>query len=240
MATARSLRGNWLTELRIFIERREHAIAILVTLCVIGLLAVGLLITALAPNTAPRHGAKWGAAEYMHQKEQAKPFELMGVSLGTTADKVRSAHVGVTLVTEDSGEQVASFHTGKGLYTIRFADEKTGNKAYRIRFEQSYRAFSEADLLRNLAVRFGKPATSGCEQSMTEMARICKYYWWVRDGASLEAETRVVIETSGMVHTDLRLELVDTNIEGKRMRELSKDRGARLPYMIPKGESLPF
>ncbi len=150
---------------------------------------------------------------------EAPRLVIEGVALGMTAEEVRKALPTMTLSPVASGEQVGTFRDGKRTIGIRFTSDVGGGKAFRLRLNEALPGLTDANALRMITKMYGKPVRSRCSESLTATASECRHEWGIRDGVSLEAVVRVAMDENGALSTHLSLLAVDTNMEGKQLRQ---------------------
>jgi len=201
-------------------RREEHfqSIARLVILCLLSFVVLGayLLYRSNLPMDIP-----W--SELFFQKNVKKGgFQIGGVKLGMTPNKVSKIHPGLSMTVVRTGGHLGTYVLKGGTYSVWFLDKQKGEKAYRIRYDQTFKGMSETDVLRKISSKYGHPATSDCDGGVIAGARKCHYTWWAKGGVSLKVSIKETKAASGAVSTDISLTAIDSYMEGKKARADSR------------------
>ena len=219
-------------------RRKEDrgGIGTLLFLCIAALLALVAFITF---ETGIGTDINWRKMFFQKDREK-QTFTLEGVSLGMSPEAVRKQHPNLDLVGLGRGETVATFNIESAHYTVWFIKIDGNDKAYRMRYDQSFRTRTEAEILESIGVKHGKPGTSECAKAGDE-ARKCHFQWWPSGGIALSVSTAEVKSASKLVRTDVTMLATDTYLDGKRMRIKSKP-NVKKPTTVQKNslEKLPF
>ncbi len=218
-------------------EDRPFSTTGFVLLCLLGFLALAGFLFYKANYGAD---VPWISLFFEHKaKVKRDKFKLEGVSLGMTPEMVRRLHSNLILTDRRDGEKKGTYVSEKGgAFTTLFLDEEGGRKAYRMQFVHAYKSLTESEIIGRLSKDYGIPTTSSCLRRAVRRIRECRYSWLVSGGVSLNALIRERRDNSGAVRTELTLNAVDTNLEGKKKRRQQKQR-TRPPASGPDKRSLP-
>jgi len=199
------------------LSRREahfQSVARLVILCLLSFTVLGAYLL-YRSNLAV--DVPW--SELFFQKNVKKEgFQIGGVKLGMTPDKVSRIHPGLSLTVVRTGGNLGTYVSKGGTYSVWFLDKQKGEKAYRIRYDQTFKNASETEILRRISSKYGHPATSECDGGVIAGARKCRYNWWAKGGVSLNVTIKETRAASGAVSTDFSLTATDSYMEGKKLR----------------------
>lgn len=198
---------------------RSRSISTLVMLCFAAVMGLGLF---LMLETEFGKDIDWNKMFFVREKDNTR-FKLGGVSLGMSQAVVRKQHPNLDLASLGRGETVASFSFEGGNYTIWFIKVDSADKAYRMRYDQSFTTRTESEILESIGERHGKPGTSECTKA-GELARKCHFQWWPKGGIALNVSTTGAVQKNGQMRTDVTVIATDTYLDGKRMRLQSKPR----------------
>ena len=207
---------------KIFAKKKPaYSVTGLALLCFLGLVAlVGFLFFKANYGT----DVPWISLFFEHKVEEEK-FKLDGVTLGMTPEMVHRLHSNLILTDRGDGEKKGTYVSEKGgAFTALFLDDEGGHKAYRMRFSHAYKSITESDIIGKLSKDYGLPTTSDCSRRAVIRLRECRYSWLVAGGISLNALIRESKNSSGGIRTELTLNAVDTNLEGKKKRRQQKQR----------------
>ncbi len=195
---------------------RVQSMASLSVICLMGILVLGMVIAMVLREDPEDEDTDW---EYLFTVLKAEgPLQLASVTLGMTPAEVRRLHPTLALTPVETGEIMGTFVFRGVPYTVWFLSRDDGEKAFRIRADEVFPTFTEADFQARFAEKFGRPATSDCTWSKFSGTNECRFRWWPSDGASLNVSTTVVKTPAGRPQTTLTTVLADTYLEGKRRR----------------------
>ena len=191
----------------------KSGIKTLLFLCFAAMIGLGLFIVF---ETNIGIGVDWYKMFFTKDKVK-KNFAMGDVSLGMSSDMVKKQHPNLEIVLLGSGESVGSFSLEGAHYTVWFVNINGRDQAYRMRYDQSYRTRSEADILESIGQVHGKPGTSECSKA-GDMEIKCHFQWWPSGGTSLNVSTTEKKSKQGQMQTDVTMIATDTYLDGKRMR----------------------
>ena len=199
-------------------RRKEDggSIRTLVFFCLAALLA---LIAFLVFETNIGAEINWRKMFFLKNKLQ-QTFKLGGVSLGMSPDLVRKHHPNLDLSSLGRGETAATFKFDGAHYIVWFINIDGHEKAYRMRYDQSFATRTEEEILDSIGDKHGKPGTSECAKA-GDLARKCHFQWWPAGGIALNVSTTETKSASKQTRTDVTMIATDTYLDGKRMRNLS-------------------
>ncbi|MBC8268181.1 MAG: hypothetical protein H8E36_05490 [Rhodospirillaceae bacterium] len=189
----------------------------LVFLCLAALMA---LIFFLTFETNIGAQINWRKMFFLKNKLE-QTFKLGGVSLGMSPDVVRKRHPNLDLASLGRGETAATFKFDGAHYTVWFVNIGGHEKAYRMRYDQSFATRTEEDILDSIGDKHGKPGTSECSKA-GDLARKCHFQWWPSGGIALNVSTTEVKSSLNHTRTDVTMIATDTYLDGKRMRNQSQ------------------
>lgn len=198
-------------------EQNFQSLVRLVILCMIAFSALAVFVIY---KTSLGGGVPWTEL-FFRQKEQNEAFNIDGVKLGMTPEKVMKLRPNLSLAVPRTGGKLATYVSRTGAYAVWFMDKARGEKAYRIRYDQGFKNLSEMEILKYISSRYGNPAISNCDGGAIAGAEICQYRWWPMGGVSLDLIIRTSRAAAGGVNTDVTMTAADTNLEGKKARRAS-------------------
>ncbi|NQU58286.1 MAG: hypothetical protein HQ513_13700 [Rhodospirillales bacterium] len=167
-------------------------------------------------------------------------FKLGGVSLGMSPETVRKKHPNLDLSSLGRSEAAATFKFEGAHYTVWFVNINGQEKAYRMRYDQSFTTRTEEEILDSIGDEHGKPGTSECSKA-GDLARKCNFQWWPSGGIALNVSTTEVKSVSKKTRTDVTMIATDSYLDGKRMRLKSNPVEAIAPPQQKNNpEKLPF
>ncbi len=194
--------------------QRVQTMASLAVLCLLGGLLLGMVIAMVVRADTQDADTDW--ASLFTVVKGPGPLHLGGVTLGMTPADVRRLHPNLALTAADTGESRGTFVFHGVAYTVWFLGRDGGEKAFRIRADETFPTFTEADFQARFAEIFGRPVTSECTRSTLSGVDKCRFRWWPADGASLNVTTTQV--KTPKPRMTLTTVLADTYLEGKRRR----------------------
>lgn len=177
---------------------------------------------------------------FLQKEKLIQAFSLGGVSLGMSPEAVLKKHPNLSLSNLGRGETAATFNFEGAHYIVWFIKMNGRNKAYRMRYDQSFTTRTEEEILDIIGDEHGKPGTSECTKA-GELARKCHFQWWPSGGIALNVSTTEVKTSSKATRTDVTMIATDTYLDGKRMRIQSKPTGLnQKKQQKNSSEKLPF
>lgn len=217
-------------------DRRQESgpgIGTLFVMCLLGLMALAIFVVFKTD-----YGAKIDWRSMFFTKDvDTTSFKMGGVSLGMSVDKVKRMHSNIELKAVASGETIGSFNYEGANYILWFVKVDGRDKAYRIRYDQSFTDRTETQILDAIGDKHGKPGTSECTKAGAE-ARKCHFQWWPSGGIALNVITTERTPPGGERRTEVTMIATDTYLDGKRMR-LRKALRAPLPTQGKQGKKTP-
>lgn len=193
---------------------RVQTMASLTVLCLLGVLVLGMVTAMVLRADSADADTDW--VTLFTVGKGAGPLHLGGVTLGMTPADIRRLHPNLALTAAATGESLGTFVFRGVAYTVWFLGRDGGEKAFRIRADETFPTFTEAHFQARFAEIFGRPATSECTRSTVSGVDECRFRWWPADGASLDVATTQV--QTPKPRTTLTTVLADTYLEGKRRR----------------------
>jgi hypothetical protein len=214
----------------------RNSIKTLLFLCVAALLGLGAFIIF---ETNVGSAIDWRKMFLMKEKEKTA-FKLGNVSLGMSRERVKKQHPNLDFANLGRGESVTSFNFEGAHFTVWFININGSDKAFRMRYDQSYRTRTEAEVLESIGKIHGKPGTSECARA-GDQERKCHFQWWPSGGTALSVSTIEIKSNQKAVRTDVTMIATDTYLDGKRLRLQSKPGAAKIKTEQKKSsEKLPF
>ncbi len=219
--------------------RRKADTGSVKTLLFFCLAAILALVAFLTFETNIGAQIDWHKMFFLKNKLE-QTFKLGGVSLGMSTEVVRKKHPNINLKSLGRGETAASFSFEDAHYIVWFVTIDGQEKAYRMRYDQSFNSRTEEEILNSIGDEHGKPGTSECTKA-GELARKCNFQWWPSGSISLSVSTTEVKSATNHSRTDVTMIATDTYLDGKRMRLKSNPTGIA-PTITQKtgAEKLPF
>jgi|GEM_PF-1143559 len=198
-------------------KKDSRGIATLIYMCFAALLGLGIF---LVFETKLGNQINWQNMFFLKNKIH-QAFKLGNVSLGMSPDVVRKQHPNMSLAILAGGETAATFNYEGAHYTVWFIQINGVDKAYRMRYDQSFATRTEEEILDSIGDKHGKPGTSECSKA-GDLARKCHFQWWPSGGIALNVSTTETTSTTGLTRTDVTMLATDTYLDGKRMRLRNK------------------
>ncbi len=191
----------------------SNSIRTLLYLCCAALFGLGVFIVF---ETKVGDEIDWRRLFFQKEAEK-QSFKMGNVSLGMTPDKVREQHPNLDLSNLGRGESAVTFNFEGAHYTVWFININGRDKAFRMRYDQSFRTRTEAEILESIGKKHGKPGTSECSKA-GDQERKCHFQWWPFGGTALNVSTTEVKSGQGKSRTDVTMIATDTYLDGKRLR----------------------
>lgn len=191
----------------------NNSIKTLFLFCLTAMLALAAFVVF---ETSVGNQIDWRKIFFL-KDEVKQTFNMGGVSLGMSPEMVRSKHPNLDLVKLGRGESAASFIFEGAQYVVWFVKINGHNKAYRMRYDQSFTTLREAEILESIGNEHGKPGTSECSKA-GDMSRKCNFQWWPSGGIALNVSTTETKSPSYKTRTVVTMIATDTYLDGKRMR----------------------
>lgn len=208
----------------------------LVFFCLLALLALIAFITFETNIGAQINWRKM----FLQKEKRVQAFNLGGVNLGMSPEAVRKKHPNLDLSILGRGETAATFQFEGAHYIVWFVKINDREKAYRMRYDQSFTTRTEEEILDSIGDEHGKPGTSECTKA-GELARKCSFQWWPKGGIALNVTTTETQIPSKPTRTEVTMIATDTYLDGKRMRIRSQPTDLILKKEKKNGsEKLPY
>ena len=137
-------------------------------------------------------------------------FDIEGLRMGMTPAMVRKAYPDAKISKDQrTGRQMVSVHTKAGVINAWFFQPKTftrikgedygsgGDRIFRMRQDQAFRALSEQDVISMYGRAYGRPLETTCERSLAGAPPRCTYRWWGGEGIELVASIKAKTDING-------------------------------------------
>ncbi len=194
-------------------ESPWQGIGMLLALCLLSLLALGVLTTTVVridDNTTI-----WKSLVSLLKERDSAAHG--GIRFGMTPARAHKAQPHMLLADMPGGETAGSFEFDGVPHAVAFLAAEHGRQAYRIRSQRTVTPKAADARLKSLHRSLGSPLESGCAKRIFEATRTCRYRWLASKGVSITLTTRSVIGSSSP-RTEVSLVAVDTYLQGKRRR----------------------
>lgn len=209
-------------------EKREHNLAILLTLAATSVFALAVFLGVVDPPSLHGRLGGWvGGGESVSGSGAEESLKIGGITLGTTSAALSREHPSLILTTESNGEQTGTFAKDGSLYRLWFLSPESGGRSYRLYYETTVAGQANDDIVASIAAKAGNPASSECDDK-TPTVTECRYQWFPPDGISLNATLRMTADPYRASYmTEVKVVAIDTLLDGKRLRTKARKGGAR-------------
>ena len=191
-----------------------HRVRPLVVTCLLGLsTAAGITL-----YMADGQGSQAKPARLAITAQQTDRFRIGGIAFGMTPPAVQRLRPDFRPVAVRGSATVGRFSDGGANHTVWFTEAADGKRAYRIRYDRTFRAAAEEMILGELGRKLGLPAASRCKRRHADGKKECRFDWWPADGVSIRAVSRVSTDAAGRDRIALTVIAEDSYLMGRRMR----------------------
>ena len=151
-----------------------------------GYVLLGVLVAALAfaaytvitqDDQQMPFNPRWNGAVKMVSKADVSEFSFARVSFGMTPTMVGRIHKGAHTRIRGTGALIGDFRHDDADIRVWHLGPRHKQALWRIRATQTFEVSREAEVLRALALRFGKPIDGTCDISQVRGNSDCEFSW---------------------------------------------------------------
>jgi len=139
------------------------------------------------------------------------------IHFGMSPDEVKALYPNMALRMNTHHETVGTFFLDGAKHIVTFNKWLSGEKAYRVRYDKTFKTLTEEDILRHFARYYGRVAYDKCNTASGRDGQLCQYHWKADGTKTIELRTRPVIK-DGRSHIRTVVIATDTYLDNKRRK----------------------
>jgi len=139
------------------------------------------------------------------------------IHFGMNPDQVKVLYPNMALRMNAHHETIGTFLLDGAKHIVTFNKWLSGEKAYRVRYDKTFKTLSEEEILRHFALYYGRVAYDNCKTASGREGLLCQYHWKADGRKTIELRTRPIIK-DGKNHIHAAVIATDTYLASKRRK----------------------
>jgi len=144
-------------------------------------------------------------------------FPRHRVHLGMSPAEVKQLYPNMALRVNVQHQTIGTFFLEGAKHIVTFNKWLSGEKAYRIRYDKTFKTLGEEEILHHFARFYGRIAFNECGTISGQKGRLCQYHWKSDGTKTIEVRTRPV-KKGGEYLIRATVVATDTYLESKRRK----------------------
>ena len=144
-------------------------------------------------------------------------FPRHRIHFGMSPAEVKALYPNMALRVNTQHQTIGSFFLEGAKHTVTFNKWLSGQKAYRIRYDKTFKTLGEEEILNHFARFYGRVAFNQCGTVSGQKGRRCQYHWKSDGTKTIEVHTRP-IDHDGKTRIRASVIAIDTYLESKRRK----------------------